>query len=74
MPNANPSSEAGAPVDAVAFDRMQAKFEEMFRSMQSEQSRRAYDALEAITAEQLPAVMAKAHKQMLRYLPSGRRT
>lgn len=58
--------KATGAAPASELERMQASFEQLFQNMQSDQSNRAFDALEALSAEDLPSAVAKAHKRLTR--------
>jgi antitoxin Phd_YefM of type II toxin-antitoxin system len=56
--------KATGAVPAGELERMQASFEHMFQDMQSDRSEAAFDALEALSAEDLPSAVAKANKHL----------
>lgn len=58
--------KASGAAPAGELERMQAAFERLFQDMQSDQSNAAFDALEALSAKDLPGAVAKAHKRLAR--------
>jgi PHD/YefM family antitoxin component YafN of YafNO toxin-antitoxin module len=63
--------KATGAAPASELERMQASFKQMFQDMQSEQANAAFDALEAISAEELPGAVAKTRKRLIK--PTAKR-
>jgi prevent-host-death family protein len=55
--------KAAGAAPSGELERMQASFDKMFQDMQSDQSNAAYDALEALSATDLPRSAARAYKR-----------
>jgi PHD/YefM family antitoxin component YafN of YafNO toxin-antitoxin module len=64
--------KAAGTVRGGELERMQASFDTMFQDMQSEQSNAAYDALEALTAEDLLQAATEAYNHVEKPAPARR--
>ena len=58
--------KATGAAPANELERMHASFEQLFQDMHSDQSKAAFDALEALSAEDLPGAVAKARKRLIK--------